>query len=312
MNLKDLKNSNILTSIYIDSLDNRETLEETFFSISKQTHLVDLLVIHNLNDEDVKVLEEILNKPKIVITQKVEDKLEKQIIEAEEKINYSLQKAEFKTFSAIFNNIFNVALGAGYEFCSVIEKNDVVGLNWYNIANSYQLENPDIDMFFPLIRNTTNGVFSHLMNEAPWAEGMAEEAGKIDLNLLTRFNCILPLGGIFKVKSLQEYSEEKDGKFFPFKESVKLSHYYEFFMRMIYNDLKGMSVPRIGYELKESTATSFDENSCKIPKNLTAISVEKGGFVPVEAQFWMDLAKKEYFFDEDRRKSYEPQPINNG
>jgi hypothetical protein len=46
MNLKDLKNSNILVAIYIDDLSNLITLEETFYSVSKQTCNVDLLVLH--------------------------------------------------------------------------------------------------------------------------------------------------------------------------------------------------------------------------------------------------------------------------
>jgi len=307
MNLKESKKSNILVSIFIDSLKNKEMLQETFFSISKQTYPIDLLVMHNLGDDDLKALVEIVENPTIIARSQVDGKTEEETIKSDGTINYVLAKTELTEFPKLFNFMFNVASNNKYEFCSIIERNDIVGLQWYRLANEFNVENPEIDMFFPIIRNTANGVFSNLMNEAPWAEGLAEEAGKIDLSLLNRFNCIIPIGAIFKIKSLEEYSEvTKDGTFLPVKESMKLSHYYEFLMRMIYNDLKGMSVQRIGYEHRIFTATEFNEYSCKIPQNLTTIPKEKGGYLPAEAQYWLDLSKKEYFFDEDRKKLYEP------
>jgi len=305
MNLKDLKNSNVLVSIFIDNLDKKEILEETLFSVSKQTSPIDLLVVHQLEDSDLEELKTMLDSPKITIRQTVDGKLEEQITVSDGKINYILQKVEFDEFPKLFNNVFNKALENGYELCSIIEKFDIVGLNWFSLVNVYQAENPDVHIFFPIIRNSLNGVFSNLMNEASWAEGLAEEAGKIDLNLLNRFNCMVPLGAAFRVKSLEEFSEEgKNGQFLPIKESIKLSHYYEFFMRMIYNDLKALCIPRIGYEYRVTTNDFFKQYSCKVPTNLTEIKAENGGFAPQEAQFWMELAKKEYFFDEDRDKIY--------
>lgn len=308
MNLKDLKNSNTLVAIHIDDLSNLITLEETFYSISKQTLPVDLLVTHpNFSEEQLKTLEESLKNPKLILRrQNSEGVLEEEVLDTDGKINYFLLASEVDNYSKLFNQGFNLALENGYEFFSPIEANDVVGLNWYAQANLYAMENQSVTMFFPIIRNTVNGVFSNLMNEAPWAEGLAEEAGKIDLNLLNRFNCIIPLGAIFRVKDIQEYSENKgDGKFYPMKESVKISHYYEFLMRMVYNDVKGMNVPRIGYEFKVKTNDFFKHTYCKIPQNIAQIPLDKGGITPEEGKYWMDLAKKEYFFDEDRNKVYE-------
>lgn len=308
MNLKDLKNSNVLVSIFIDDLSNLTTLEETFYSISKQTHSIDLLVLHpEFSEEQLNFLKETLNNPKIILRkQNAEGILEEEVLTTDGKINYSLLVSTSDTFPKIFNEGFNVALENGYEFYSVIEANDVVGLNWYTHANIYAKENENVSIFLPLIRNTVNGVFSSLINEAPWAEGMAEEAGKVDSNLLSRFNCIIPIGAIFKVKALEEYSELKDdNKRYPFKESIKISHYYEFLMRMIYNDVKAMCVPRIGYEFKITNSEFFKHTGCKIPQNLSQIPIDKGGITPAEGSFWMNLAKKEYFFDEDRNKVYE-------
>ena len=76
-------------------------------------------------------------------------------------------------------------------------------------------------------------------------------------------------------------------------------------MRMIYNDVKAMCIPRIGYEFKSNGGDVFKHSYCRIPANITQIPAEKGGVTPVEGKFWMELAKKEYFFDEDRNKIYE-------
>jgi hypothetical protein len=304
MNLKDSKNSNTLVAIYIDDLSNIITLEETFYSVSKQTHNVDLLVFHpnTFTDEQINSLKASLESPKLILRkQNQEGVLEEQKMESDGKINYFLTPTNSDNFPKIFNETFNIASENEYAFFSIIEPNDVVGLNWYAQANLYALENENISMFFPIIRNTVNGVFNGLLNEAPWAEGLAEEAGKVDLNLLQRFNCIVPIGSMFRISEIKEYSEQRDEKYFPFKES----HYYEFLMRMIYNDVKGMCIPRIGYEFKTSGGNSFKHTYCKIPHNIAQIPVENGGITPAEGKFWMDLAKKEYFFDEDRNKVYE-------
>ena len=309
MNLKELKNSNILVSIFVDNLNALITLEETFYSISKQIKGIDLLVMHpeSFSSEQVGILEASLKSPKLILRSKNEEGIiEEKIIETDGKINYFLKATASSTFPQIFNESFNIALENGYEFFSIIEPNDIVGLSWFSQCDTYASENENISVFFPIVRNTVNGVFSGFLNEAPWAEGLAEEAGKADLNLLTRFNCIVPLAAIFRINAITEYCERKeDGAYYPFKESIKISHYYEFFMRMIYNDVKAMCVPRVGYEFKVKSNDDVKQAYCKIPTNITQIPVENGGVSQSEGKFWMDLAKKEYFFDEDRNKVYE-------
>ena len=135
---------------------------------------------------------------------------------------------------------------------------------------------------------------------------MSEEAGKIDINLLSRYNCINPLGAVYKISSIKEYSEVSDDTYYPMKESIKLSHYYEFFLRMIYNDLKVMTVPRLGYELRIVRKEIYTDSTCKLPQDITMYPADRGGITTEEGRFWFELAKKEYFFDEDRKRAYEP------
>ena len=165
MNVKDLKNSNILVALFVDDLSGLAAIEETFYSISKQTHPVDLLVLHpNFSDEQLTILKGALDNPKIILrTQNQEGVIEEEIIDSDGKINYFLSISESDSFPKIFNEIFNVALENEYEFMSVVEPNDVIGLNWYTQAITYAEENKNISIFFPIIRNTINGIFNSLI-----------------------------------------------------------------------------------------------------------------------------------------------------
>lgn len=307
---KNLKasSSNILVGLYLDKINHEGQLNELFFGLANQTHPVDVVVLDaGLSDKDLEVLTKTAKQAEVRMMKTNEEggEPEEEIIKAENSVNLSVLKTEVSSFSKVFNDLFNIALENEYEAFSVMEAGDAVGANWYNIANTYMQENEEVGFFLPMTKNWQNGALSGLMNEACWAEGISEEAGKFDMNLLLRYNCANPLGGVYRVSELEEYSEEKDGRFFPMKESFKVSHYYEFFLRMIYNDVKMMTVPRIGYEFRVNPVERFSHSSSKIPGNIATLSPEKGGISPEELSYWMDLSKKEYFFDEDRNKVYE-------
>ena len=309
---KSLKasNNNILVGLYLDKIFHEGQVSECFFGLANQTHAVDLVIMDGgLSEKDIESLNKIASKPVIrtVKTDKEGNPAE-EVLEAEKGIEFTLVKASSGNFSKFFNDTFNLALDGGYEAFSVIEVDDAIGANWYSIANVYMQENEDIGFFLPMIRSFKNGGLTGLMNEAAWAEGMSEEAGKFDMNLLLKYNCANPLGGLFRVSEIEEYSEEKDGRFCPMKESIKLSHYYEFFLRMIYNDVKMMTVPRVGYDFRVNDMKEFSHASSKVPNNITLIPEDKGGMSAGEVSFWVEQSKKEYFFDEDRNKVYEQQP----
>ena len=310
MNLKESKQSNCLVAMYLYEMPLEQSLSECLYSLSEQTKNVDVVIYtYNLSAEQIATIESIANAPFYTTSKRAENGetiVEK--IDAVKKLNYSIVKCEEAlTFSGIFNKTFNTALENDYEMISIAESEDSFSLRWFDLSYTYSVENPGVSVFLPLMRNSINGTFTGLLNEASWAEGMAEEAGKVDINLLMRYNCINPLGAIYKVQPIKEYSETKDEKIYsPMKESMKLSHYYEFFLRMIYNDLKVMTIPRLGYELRIVRKEVFTDSTCKLPQDITMYPADRGGISPEEGRYWFELAKKEYFFDEDRKKAYEP------
>lgn len=311
MNLKVSKQSKFLVGMYIDELAKDHNLAACLHSIANQTNPVDLVIFtQGLTAEEVGSVKELANSPYLMTIsrddkgQAVENKISSnvgvnfEIIEVEQPMN----------LAQIFNTTFNLARYNNYEFISFVEAEDGFSAKWFEIANKYAEENPSIGIFTPLIRNMTGGVFAGIMNEAPWAEHMqAEQAGKFDLNMLQRFNCVNPLGAVYKIKPILEYSEkDSNDTALPMKESMKLSHYYEFFLRMIYDAVEIMTIPRIGYELKTVRKQKFNDSTCKIPQDLAILPPDRGGISPDEGRFWFDLAKKEFYHDVDRKKAYAP------
>lgn len=113
-------------------------------------------------------------------------------------------------------------------------------------------------------------------------------------------------GSVFKTESLISKSENKDGVYKAMKESMKIGYSYEFFLRMIYESLKMFTVPRIGYEHRiDRQQKSVNYFSSKLPKDITIKPIEDGGVTPEENTFWLNLAKKEYFYETDRNVGYE-------
>lgn len=308
MNLKESKQSNCLVAMYLREMPLEQNLSECLYSLSEQSKPVDVVIFtHGLNEEQVSSIKSIAAKPFYTISKRAENsETITERIDATKSLNCSFVDVESLNFSQIFNRTFNLAVQSGYELISLVEAEDSFSLKWFELAQTYSSENPEVAVLLPLIKNSINGTFTGLLNEAAWAEGMSEEAGKIDINLLSRYNCINPLGAVYKISSIKEYSEVSDDTYYPMKESIKLSHYYEFFLRMIYNDLKVMTVPRLGYELRIVRKEIYTDSTCKLPQDITMYPADRGGITTEEGRFWFELAKKEYFFDEDRKRAYEP------
>jgi hypothetical protein len=241
MNLKESKQSNYLVGIYLDKLEKENNLASCLHSLANQTLPVDVVLFaKGLTAEEIELVQNLIDHPFASYIERDENnQVVDKRVDSEKGANCKIiEVSETMNLSKIFNKVFNLALENGYEAISLAEQEDGYSVKWFEIADKYMQENSDISIFTPIMRNLVNGAFSGVMNESPWVEGMSEEAGKFDLNLLQRFNCVNPLGAVYRVEAIDEYAEKKDGESKPMKESMKLSHYYEFFLRMIYDDVK--------------------------------------------------------------------------
>ena len=95
------------------------------------------------------------------------------------------------------------------------------------------------------------------------------------------------------------FKKEKYIEYGKIKPSFKLTFGYEFFLRMTHNTLKIMTIPRIGYKHTNLREGSIFWNY----KNGESVLTDD------EVRFWIDSAKKEYFFINDRAIKYESETI---
>ena len=232
-------------------------------------------------------------------------KLSTRVVPSKKDLNYVIETTEKNNFQGVFNESFNYALTNGYEWFSVVEYLDAVDFNWYKIFDEFSSKKEGVDVYTPIAKQSVNGFFKGFLNESCWAEGFAEEAGLFDQQMLVRMNCINLTGSVLKTNSIKQYSEEKNGFYYPMKESFNITSSYEFFLRFVYNDIKVFTIPRIGYDYYlNNNVEKYDVFLSKVPANLLQLSKENGGVTQQEYQFWIQAAKKEYFFDEDRSIEY--------
>ncbi len=80
------------------------------------------------------------------------------------------------------------------------------------------------------------------------------------------------------------------------KDNMKLTFSYELFLRLTHNGVKIMTVPRIGYQ-----HVNFREDSLfwNYKNEETSKLSEK------EVKFWLETAKKEFFFKNKREVIYD-------
>ena len=82
----------------------------------------------------------------------------------------------------------------------------------------------------------------------------------------------------------------------------KLTFNYEFLLRFHKNGYKSMVIPKIGYKHVNMRNGSL----FWLYKNSEAVEYK---IEPKEALFWMESAKKEYMFNEDRHIIYEENEV---
>ena len=175
------------------------------------------------------------------------------------------------------------------EWFSILEIDDEYKPIWLKSINEYVKEYSDIDVFLPIVRDiNTDGKFINFTNESTWAYGFTEKQGVLDNEVLLDFQNYQISGGLYKTQVVKDNGS--------FKDNIKLTFGYEFLLRLTHNNAKIMTVPRIGYQ-----HLNFREDSLFwLYKNDDTIKVTED-----EAKFWLETAKKEFFFKNKRDVNYE-------
>jgi hypothetical protein len=175
------------------------------------------------------------------------------------------------------------------EWFSILEIDDEYKSIWLKSINEYVNTYSDIDVFLPVVKDiNTEGNFVSFTNESTWAYGFTEKQGVLDNEVLLDFQNYQISGGLYKTQVVKDNGS--------LKENIKLTFGYEFLLRLTHNNVKIMTVPRIGYQ-----HLNFREDSLFwLYKNDDTNKISEE-----EAKFWLETAKKEFFFKNKRDVNYE-------
>ena len=172
------------------------------------------------------------------------------------------------------------------KYFSVLEYDDTFSPIWFKNLESYIKEDTDETFaFLPLTEIVDYKTKQSLgyANEAVWASSFSEELGCFDLVSLEDYLNFNASGGVFKTEDFISLGG--------LKASMELVFWFEFLLRALYKQKRVFVIPKIGYF-----------HIVNRPNSITTNYVET--MSEKEADWWIDLAKKEYFFPQDRKKTY--------
>lgn len=174
------------------------------------------------------------------------------------------------------------------EWFSILEVDDEYKPVWLKSMDSYIKENPKVDVFLSVVRDiNVEGKFLSYTNESTWAYGFTEKQGILDNEALLDYQNFQISGGLYRTSVIKENGS--------FKENIKLTFGYEFLLRLTHNNVLVMTVPRIGYQ-----HVNFRENSLFWSyKNDENMKISEN-----EVKFWLETAKREFFFKNKRDVKY--------
>jgi glycosyltransferase involved in cell wall biosynthesis len=264
--------------------------------MKENTNISVILPVHELNEVTKPMF---ANAVKSVELQKVQpDELVIVTPKGSETLKY-IKSFDFGTIKSIVSIVENdgetdfasqINLGvsqAKSEWVSFLEYDDEYANIWFKNVVEYKKAHENVGLFMPIIVDTdANGNFIGFTNEAVWANSFSDELGVLDLNALLTYQNF-SIDGIVIKKSIYE-------EFGGFKPSIKLTFIYEFLLRMTFKDVRVMAIPRFGYKHVNQRPDSLFEQY-------------KESMDPAEARWWLSQAKKEYYFEKDRKITYQTQ-----
>ena len=201
-------------------------------------------------------------------------------------VNFIENKGDFDFSSQVNLGVKN----AKSKWVSILEFDDEYSSIWFKNVNRFVNAYPEVDAFLPLVVDTDEkGMFVGFTNEATFAASLNSEIGYLTNDVLMAYQNFQSSGMVIK----KEIYLENGG----FKSSMRLTFVYEFLLRLTYNSVNIMTIPRIGYKHMNLREGSIFWNY----KNGNEKISDK------EVSFWIESAKKEHFFTSDRNIKFEPE-----
>jgi glycosyltransferase involved in cell wall biosynthesis len=173
---------------------------------------------------------------------------------------------------------------------SLFEFDDEYSSIWFKNVQKYIESYPEVQMFLPVVVETDEkGMFAGFTNEATFAANFSQEMGMLTNDTLQEYQNFQTAGSVFKKTIIEDFGG--------FKPSIKLTFIYEFLLRLTYNSVSIMTIPRLGYKHVNLREGSIFWN----------YKFGESKMIEDEVKFWIQTAKREYFFTDDRVIKYQSE-----
>jgi hypothetical protein len=175
---------------------------------------------------------------------------------------------------------------------SLFEFDDEYASIWFKNVKKYIDSFPETQVFLPVVVETDEkGVFAGFTNEATFAANFSQEMGFLTNETLQEYQNFQTAGAVIKKQVIEDFGG--------FKSSIKLTFVYEFLLRLTYNSVSIMTIPKLGYKHTNMREGSIFWNY-KFGENK---------MLEDEVKFWVQTAKKEFFFVDDRNIKYQSENV---
>jgi glycosyltransferase involved in cell wall biosynthesis len=176
------------------------------------------------------------------------------------------------------------------SWISLFEFDDEYSSIWFKNVQKYIESFPNVQAFLPVVVETDEkGMFAGFTNEATFAANFTQEMGYLTNETLQDYQNFQTAGCVIKKSVIEDFGG--------FKSSIKLTFVYEFLLRLTYNSVSIMTIPKLGYKHTNMREGSIFWN----------YKFGEDKILEDEVKFWVQTAKKEYFFVNDRNIKYQSE-----
>jgi glycosyltransferase involved in cell wall biosynthesis len=246
-----------------------EYFEKAIKSIQSQTVEFEELVIVHTSEESLVTLLEGYDFGTLNVTKLLWDKSPNYA----DQVNFGVKNAKGK-------------------WISLFEFDDEYSSIWFKNVEKYIAAYPEVQMFLPVVVETDEkGMFAGFTNEATFAANFSQEMGILTNETLQDYQNFQTAGSVIKKEVIEDFGG--------FKPSIKLTFVYEFLLRLSYNSVTIMTIPRLGYKHTNMREGSIFYN----------YKFGEDKMIDDEVKFWIQTAKKEFFFVDDRAIKYQSEIV---
>jgi hypothetical protein len=201
------------------------------------------------------------------------------------KLNFLDLPEELRELYPNYTEVINFAVQTSIStpYFTILQYDDVLNNTFVTYTEEYSKAYPNVSVFLPINLEFDGESFTNMVNELAWSMNYTDKQGYLDFETLKKMSLFSFTSAIYKTAEFIDNGG--------YKHSIKKYFEYEYFLRILNQLSEVMVIPKlmIRHRIKrEGSLTAYYDSLDKL-----------------EIKFYQDLAKKEYFFSEDRHITYE-------